>query len=373
MSRSVGVALPGVSNPLWAAAGDPLSSSRITRFWVETLTPDELSYGILDGVTGGSVEFSASARVKASGSITLHSSEVPAQPWLTMRLRPWMSVTAGGQEFTWPLGVYLPSASTQQWTETGLTLPVELIDKVAVLDDDKLESTLALAAGSVVTDEVRALISGAGEYPGSVTDSDATLRSAQVWEAGTPRLTVINDLLATINYRSLFCDGYGSFRVEPYQRPAARPLRYDLLDDASSIYSPEFTIDEDMSSIPNRVVAIASTAESEPMVAVAENLDYSSPYSIGSRGRVIAPAPAQVEATDQAALDGIARRRLIEASTPTQTVAVSILPVPLELLDAVRLRNQAAAHDERHSVQSIRVEFDPLALMTVQLQRVVDL
>src|SRR5690606_30012693 len=127
------------------------------------------------------------------------------------------------------------------------------------------------------------------------------LTSPMVWEAGTSKLRIVNDLLAAIDYNSLWVDGQGNFRATPYVRPAARSITYSILNDESgaalvreladgqeSIYLDEWSRDRDVYGVPNKVVAVATgTGDEEPLVGVATNEDPASPFSEPSRGRWI--------------------------------------------------------------------------------------
>ena len=54
-------------------------------------------------------------------------------------------------------------------------------------------------------------------------------------------------------------------------------------------------------------------------------------------------------------------------------VSVTCLPVPVELLEAVRFRNEAAGIDTRHIVRRVGLQLRADGLMTLDLQEVIDL
>ena len=121
--------------------------------------------------------------------------------WTQIRVQPWVSIDfADGETDSWPLGVYLPATPTIHWSDAVATADVDLYDKLLILVEDKVNATFAVPAGAVVTEQVEAIIASAGESRMSIAASTATLRSAMVWEPGTTKLRIINDLLAAVNY-----------------------------------------------------------------------------------------------------------------------------------------------------------------------------
>src|SRR5699024_6814429 len=104
-------------------------------------------------------------------------------------------------------------------------------------------------AGASVVGVVRDLIAEAGESTAAIGDDSATLTSAMMWEAGTTRLRIINDLLDAAGFFSLWVDHAGQYRVTRYVPPAQRPPMYEAVAPfeagPSSVMSPEFTVDRD--------------------------------------------------------------------------------------------------------------------------------
>lgn len=374
----VGIALPGAPSALWPAP-DPATGHRVTRSWVEVLDHSEQVMGILGGLVSGSVSASIGMPARRKGTITIVDADstgaaIPATEidWLAVRLRPWVEVE-GWQ--SWPLGVYLPAYPEEDWTGTGRTREIGLVGKLDALAGDEQAAMVSYPAGHVVTAAVRHRLSLSVQPQWSVTDSPATLRSSMAWEPGESQLRIINDLLDSIGYSALWDDGHGIMHADPYMLPAQRPIMRDLLDDERSIYTPTMRVAADHGAVPNKVWAhVRGSADEAGLMAVAENWDPASPYSIPRRGRII---PAQIdggEATSQGVLDTIVRRALIEKTSVTTTVDIHHLPVPLELNDAVRLRRVPAGIDARHTVTAWEYAFtDATALMHTTLRRVVDL
>lgn len=348
-----------------------LTANRTTTIAVELLTAAEATAGKLDGVTGGSVVYTAAKSVHGSASFTV-ADNGQAVDWLTARFRP--SVTIDGYGTT-TLGVFLVSEAPEAWGDTGRVWSVKLLDKCTILDQDAVGAAYTLDAGTVVTTAIVTLIQSTGETNIAITPSAATLLNPLVWPAGTTKLQIVNDLLSTINYFSLFCNGDGQYRGEPYVKPASRPTVWDFLDGSDCIYVPGLTKDVDLFAIPNKVIAITQgNGSTAALVSTATNTDPTSPYSTVGRGRTITYVATGVEAADQATLDAFASRRLIELTAPTASIDIQHAFVPaLAFNRAVRFRRQPADIDARHVVGKTEVSLDPTALVKSTLTEVVDL
>ncbi|QWW20124.1 hypothetical protein I6B53_03235 [Schaalia sp. 19OD2882] len=344
-----------------------LTGHRVAGFTVTLLDADEQEKGLLDGVTGGDVTLSAATRLRASG--TLQVDEVGQQiDWGTDRVR--IDYEANGQ--AWPIGVFLLSAPTQSFEDGMVSRRVELLGKLAVIDQDATVSTLSLASGTRVTDAVRQILAEAGETRMAVTDSPETLKSQMVWDPGTSKLTVINDLLDAIGYWALSPDGAGVLQVRPYVRPAARPQSWTFAEGEQAVHSAKWDLEQDLADVPNRVVLVGQGSDDKPaLVGVASNEDPDSPFGFPARGRWVTRTETGVEASSQEVIDSLARRRLIDASTPVATIRMTHMPLPLSPNDLVTW--DTGGHKARATIHEIAYGLDPTALCRTTLKEVVDL
>lgn len=349
---------------------DPYTlGGRVTAYRWDILNPDDVRLGELD-VEGGSLSWSVDREIRSTGMLTWAGLTVPE--WTQIRVQPWVSIDfADGETDSWPLGVYLPATPTIHWSDAVATADVDLYDKLLILVEDKVNATFAVPAGAVVTEQVEAIIASAGESRMSIAASTATLRSAMVWEPGTTKLRIINDLLAAINYFSLWVDGYGYFRSDPYQAPQYRVVRRSFTDGVDSIYSPDFAHDRDTFSVPNVVTLISRADGATPaLTSTASNDDPTDPLSTVSRGREIEVVEVDVEAASQVILDDLAKRRLEDLSRVSSTLDLEHAPVPLALNDRVQFRSTIAGITTSGVVQGMTVDCDPLALMRCHIQEV---
>lgn len=344
------------------------TGSRVSSFRYELLDLNDQLIGPLDGVETGSLQWSAATSVKVGGSLEV--TEVMEVDWLNTRVRIWRRVG----DVEWSRGVYVASAPRQRNVDGMKMFTIELLGKLALLNRDEQAQWVTVPAGVNIIDTVRSLLAAAGHHKVAITDAAATLSVPKTWEPTTSLLLIVNELLDAAGYWSLTADDEGFFVAQPYVLPADRPARYDLLDDANSIYEDDFTVDRDIYSIPNRVVIVGNATEDDPpLVGVAENLDSDSEYSIPSRGQVISYQEVGFEAANQTVIDDYARRRLVEKSQVSGTVPIRHAPLPLDLNDAVRFRREPAGIDALCTVQAMTEPLSPLELTTTVLRMVVDL
>lgn len=347
-----------------------LTGNRSTKYRLEILDLDDNPIEVLNGVTDGHIDWTANAMVKGAGSLRVQDVHQPIN-WLTVRLRPVMVIEGLPPQ---PLGVYLASEAPDSW-DKGRSWSIKMLDKTTILDQDTISTTFGLDAGVVVTDQIRTIVEGVGITNHAITASTKTLRSALVWEPGTSKLRIINDLLSAINYFSLYSNFEGQLIAEPYILPAQRPTIYEFIDGEKSIYSPRFTGDADLWSIPNRVTAIGMGDGVTPaLTSTLDNTNPDSPYSIPSRGRVVGYVETGVEAADQVTLDEYVQRKLVSLTSPTSSVKIQHAPVPgLAVNQIVRFRRVPAGIDHRHSVYFTSLTLRGNALAQSTLRQVVDL
>ena len=349
----------------WTRRADPLTGSRSESWRVDLLNNQDVMVAQLIGVTGGQFDFNVNAEIRGSGSLEYHGALID---WDQHRVQPWYRTEAGGQVKEWPLGVFVVATPSTQYEDTGEDVSLELYDKTQILIDDQLATSYQVPAGALIINTVRTILTLAGQRRTAFVDSDQRLATSMVWPAGTTRLRVINDLLDAANYFSLWVDGDGIFRTSPYQPPAQRGQSWGFKDDESSIYTPSFTHDHDTFGVPNRVIVIGqSDGETEAPVAVAE--DHSTgPFSIPTRGRVVTRTEDGQEASDQATLQGIAERLLVQGQQVGSTWQISHAPIPLDLNSVVSFERTSKGIDTRCTVEQISYSMDTGALCATTLR-----
>lgn len=316
--------------PYREEAQDKWSGSRQERWVVEHLDENDQLIGVLDGVLNGSLSFNANAVLRCGGSVvvTRKTGEVLGVHLGRDRVRVKL-VLGDGSETAW--GVFLISSAGEAVEESGSVWDLRLVDKLAVLVEDAVTSTFSLAQGANVVDAVRDLITSTGETSVSVEPSAAVLSSMRVWEAGTSKLEIVNDLLASINYWSLWTDAEGVFQVVPYVAPEARPVSRVFEAGDASIFLPQWSLSSRQTEVPTDVTLVSQAVEGDaPYVAHAFSAELREFF-----GRTKVVFESGVEAGSQAVLDALAARKLRELTAPLESFGVSHAVVPLWYNDLV--------------------------------------
>ena len=334
------------------------------RWSFELLDSRDRTLRLLDGVTGGSAEIVAQSVLGGSGSLELdHRQDID---WMSHRVR----ANFHDGPVSWPVGTYLLSSPTEQHTEFGVTYQVGLLTKMNVIAEDTVEDRYSAAAGTLIIPLVVGLIQTTGETRIAATDSDGVLTAGLTWEAGTSKLTIINDLLQAAGYWSLWCDGSGLFRVEEYLNPADRPVAHSFEHGEASIHFPDWEREQDNTSVPNRFLAIGQGDEEEPpLIGVATNEDPDSPYSYQSRGRWITATEEGVEGDTQTVFDQYAARKLREAMNPVSRLTVRHAMVNLDPNQLVEFIPEDGLR-RLATVQRMSMNFDPFTDISAEWREV---
>ncbi len=394
------VPLPAGVLPIVAlTTGDILYGDRTTSYRWEILThqadgTDKL-LGYLDGVVTDSpqITWNLYRAVKGTGSLKIADLAQAKAGYLRIadvalpaaRLRP-VLIVDGLPEI--PLGVFLFSAAPEAWSGSGRVYSVELLDRATVLDQDDVEVSYTVDTATPILTALAAVMASAGEAITVDATVTQTLANPKVWDAGTSKLQIANDLLDALNYNSLWIDGPGNFRATPYLVPAKRGVTYEVLnlprelvDGDTGIYGEEWTRDRDLFKVPNKVIAVQSASgDKAALTGVWTNTDPTSPFSYVNRGnRWISSVldgvevPAGTDADIIAFLQAKAQASLISSSAVQATVEINHLPIPIRVGDVARFKNTPAGIDKRHAIVEISLDAHPLGLMKSKLQEVIDL
>lgn len=339
-----------------------LLSHRRQSFRVELLSKSDSTLGDLPGVTGGNLEWNSNADLPAGGTISVTDL---GQDLNTSkdRVRIWWSVDGVTE---WPLGVYVMAAPATLYSAVGSSREITLIDKLTVVADDRLLTTLQVPAGANIVQAVVQQINAAGETRVAATASSAVLSNAMSWEPGTSRLRVINDLLAVAGYWALWTDRLGQFRVEPYVAPADRPVVWEFKEGETALHTADWEYQLALWEATNQVVLVSQANDADQVFtayAVDDNPD--SPTSTVSMGRVLNPIVEEnVEAASQADLQQQANRKLLDNSNVVGRLTVSHAPLPLWYNEAVLFVSQGM--DTRATITKMSLALSPGALMQAE-------
>lgn len=189
----------------------------------------------------------------------------------------------------YPIGEYVISTATSTHDPATDTLQIEGYDRALILQQTKLEARYHISAGDKYIDAIQALLVADGISRVICDPSDAVFAvDREDWEIGTDHLTIINALLAEINYSDIWFDLDGVARLHKYVAPGVGNIQHTYEAGALSIIKAEAESELDIYDAPNVFVAIVSNADyTEPMTATATNDSPASALSTIRRGRRI--------------------------------------------------------------------------------------
>jgi hypothetical protein len=349
--------------------------------------------GNMDGVSDGSIKWTLNAQVKGGGSVSVVDIDEAAPGLIrigdlslpSLRLRPVCSIEGLPDIY---LGIFLVTNAKEEWDDTGRVWDLELLDKCTVPQQDSVDQSYAVAAGTLILKQVQTILATCGETIAIDNGNTLATSTGLVWEAGTSKLQIINDLLDVAGYNALWMDGMGNFQATPRVLPAKRDPNYALLgiprvleDGEQAIYSPQWEREADSFDVPNKVVTVQAAGGTDAPALTGQwtNQDPTSPYSYQSRGRWIVntvsdvDCPAGTTADIQAFLNSRAQTTLIQQSAVQAQVDTTHLPIPIAVGDVVQFVNSEAGIDAMHVITSTELDTHPLGLMKSSLQEVISL
>jgi len=310
---------------------------------VHVLDSENRRVGELDGIYDGTITSSTDARIKTAGRLSFAGHDY-IEWWGRTRLQPWVRVN--GVE--WNLGVFIPSSPTQRFGPHDVEFSIDIYDLLTILDEDCVAHVHSIPEGTNLIDHVLELISSAGVNQVAITPSDTVNAYPMTWEAGTPKLSIINDILDYCEYFSLTCNQDGVFVATPYVLPKDRPIAWKLYDGEKAVHSATYTHTRNLYSVPNRVVYLVQTAgtgipgvpEQYELRASYENHDPKSMFSYENRGRWVTQVKTDADATTQEELDEKVKKRIVRAQNPMEKLEIENAVLPLKLNEIVLFKSE---------------------------------
>ena len=283
-----------------------MNNHRIIKFKYNLLDNTDTFKKQLYNVESCNINYTSLSRFKSSASIKMR--EDADIDYLNDRIQP--IVILDGQEY--PLGIYLICSPSRNINSVRITRDITCYSKLQLLDDDKVLERHYVPAGTNVVNEVIRLI-GTNSY--SLVANTAQTLTSREWEIGTPKLDIINDLLAIINYTSLLVDSFGRFTAYPYVLPTERVHTITYQEGYDSILIPDMTEDFDYFGVPNIFVRYTNNPDiNPPLRVVYENNNPSSLTSTVKRGRPIVDPKEVSDVADLVTLTAICKKDAYNAS-----------------------------------------------------------
>lgn len=281
-------------------------------------------YTELQAIGAPTVRMQSSGEIKTalSGEFVLNDDV----DWLTDEIEPVLIID--GAEH--PLGIYAVATKNDAENATTKSVNIEAYDRCWRLRDTKTEERMYFAASKPYQAAIEEMLAACGIALYQFTPTSETLGVSREWEIGTSYLTIVNELLAEINYGQIYFNSEGVAIIQPEPEISAENITHTLdSSNVNSLLLPEIEREMDIYNTPNVFIAICSSADrASPLVATAINDNPQSPLSTMRRGRRIVNVERVNNIASQSALQeyvNIKRSKSMMAGELV-TVSTGLLP-----------------------------------------------
>lgn len=230
-----------------------------------------------------------------------------------------------------PMGKFVLIDPVEQYSGRHCLVEITGMDMTYEAQQSCVEARPSYAAQARYTDVIRRLLVESGITKYYIEPSDAVLQTVREdWEPGTPRLTIINDLLTELNYRSLWADRDGMVRAEAYRQPVAKDISHEYRHGANGVLLPALQRTWNLHGLHNVFrVYVDSPDYPAAMAATAENSNPASPVSTVSRNKRIVQVVNLPNIASAAHLQTYANNLCIKEQIATETITFSTALEPM--------------------------------------------
>ena len=352
-----------------------LASGRQLAFEYEWLDNTGATMGLLPNVQpGGTVTHSALSTIKRTCSLPLLPRLDPGFNFSRDRVRPWVKVQMPDRGWAaFPQGVFLLNAPETKYSGGLSTIAAVGYDQGQVLADDKVPTRYVVTAGTLYTDAIAALLVNIPLT--RLVPSDLTLPVDRMWDPGTAKLAITNDLLGALNYSSLWFDGFGYGQGAPYIEPDAAGVGFTYVDvGPEAMFTRELSSSLDLSAVPNFIQYSVSQPNRPVLTATFSNTDPNSPVSIPNRGRIVPKIDASIDVATQAELNALVKRAAINAANVYKTASFSTPLMPIhENRDILALTHTGLGLSGQFVETDWKITLSAGAAMTHNVRQLVNL
>lgn len=316
--------------------------------------------GEVEGVEGGTLDFSIHNTIRSGGSLEYTGEPVD---WDRHRVRVWYILKHDGEEYGWPLGTFNVATGSYSHADTSVATTLTLYDNLLLLDQDGLDTFYTVTKGTPVMEALEQVVTSGLVYSPGFTMDETTevVRSDRVWEPTdeNTRLRIANDLAESINYGALDTNGYGGFESRHLGSAGSRGISWVFDYGQASIYNADFLHERDTANVYNKVVGfVEGDDESAGFTAVATDENPDSPWSFPARGRWVTGRVDPGEAVTQTVLQERVERALRDSQQVASGFDIVHDVIPLKLNDAVTFQNEPGGFNLRAVVPSFTVTID---------------
>lgn len=293
-----------------------------------------VEFAAMEAVETPEITAEASAEIKTAISGTF--AVPPEVDWLTDTLRPYMVVD--GEEY--PLGEYVVTSVINRYNGDHIYSDLEGYDLGVRVKNGTLDQRITIAAGKKYLDAIQEQLLACGIQRVIMDPAGDTIQEYRAdWEIGESRLKVVNDLLAEINYRSLWFDTTGTARLTKYRQPSPDLATKTYAAGEMSVIKDDTTSSLDSYGAYNDWIAVVSNPDKSLMTARATNDNPVSALSVQRIGKRTAPIIRLDNIASQVALQEYVDNVKFRGMASTETVTWTTANMPHEVGETIILQH----------------------------------
>lgn len=311
---------------------------------------------------GGTVEYNSLTRLKANCTITVSLSSEEVLNLYAIRIYNCLN------DLEECLGTFIISTPDHKFEEDLQTIECVGYSTLWLISNNSPSSRYYVGKGTNCIAEVKRILTMLG-FSFSIADCDKTTSTNREWQLGSYYLDIINDLLDTAGYTSLYVDVLGSYKSAPYVLPEDREI--DLIlnkNDIDSMIEPTQISTLDKFNVYNKFILYVNNPELD-LYAVYERTD-------GDTGTNNAPVNTYVEElqdiSDYDTLYGKCKQKSADSVSIYNKVQISIATrmIPTYLA-TISLRHYQSRG--KYSCTSFSIPLEVGGSMDISLRRLVSI
>lgn len=229
-----------------------------TTYWIDVLRQG-IKVRTLD-YTRCTYDCNYESEVKYSS--TIYAKDDTMVNWRTDFFRPGMALHANGLDFIYNFTPVKCATPANEIRSGVASKRLEAYDESVVLQESSLGNELAIPAGTLYVAAIENLIFRTGFTNVSIISSPAVISSLREdWTIDMPVMTVVNELLGEINYRSLEMGRDGVLTAYRYEVPSAVDTNIHYAADSKSIILQDKDVEQDAYRRPNHLIGYSFNAD----------------------------------------------------------------------------------------------------------------
>lgn len=312
-----------------------------------------------ESIYGGSIELSALSTLKVSGSLDFTGKAVPNDHDMVRVYYRFQDDFLDAS--TECLATMFFSVADPTYDETTVEGSMDCSSVLVLLQRKSYGLPYTVPAGTNAVAKAAEIVRSFGLSVSYADQSSYTLSTDHTFDANENYLGIVNWLLDAAGFSSAGVDAYGGVRLEKYQEPTERTVRYTFRDDEQSIMLPEVKTSNDYQDTPN-VVRLRHTSQDVTVWAAAYNIDPESKASTVSRGyentyeEEISELEGSTPAEMLANLKALALQRLVDKSSEIEKVEMTHCWLPINTNDAIGIDYRMAEIEWKGAVTNAKIE-----------------